>query len=103
LRRNPAGDRLAYHSRFLGIVPEHRIVCPHWFEYDEERRLASLVRVKLRASGTGTAVRHAGQYAFLAVAGSGDDDVAHLKDNTRLQLNTLLAALSTQGTVIETG
>ena len=93
----PYGDgraeRMAYHSRFLDIVPERRIVCAYRFEHDGERRLASLVTVELSASGTGTAVRHAEQYAFLAVTGNGDDDVAHLRGSTRLQLNGLLAVL----------
>ena len=54
---------MAYHSHFLDIVPERRIVCAYTFEHDGERRLASLVTVELSASGTGTAVRHAEQYA----------------------------------------
>jgi hypothetical protein len=37
------------------------------------------VTAELSAGGTGTAVRHAEQYAFLAVTGNGDGDVAHLK------------------------
>lgn len=93
----PYGDgraeHMAYHSHFLDIVPERRIVCAYRFEHDGERRLSSLVTVELSASGTGTAVRHVEQYAFLAVTGNGDDDVAHLRGGTRLQLNGLLAAL----------
>lgn len=34
------------------------------------------------------------QYAFLVITGNGDNDVAHLKGSTRLQLNGLHAALS---------
>jgi uncharacterized protein YndB with AHSA1/START domain len=94
----PYGDgraeHMAYHSHFLDIVPERRIVCAYTFMLDGERRWVSLVTVELSASGTGTAVRHAEQYVFLAVTGSGDDDVAHLKGGTLLQLNGLLAALS---------
>jgi hypothetical protein len=74
-------------------VPERRIVCAYRFEHDGERRLASLVTVELSADGAGTVVRHAEQYAFLAVTGNGDGDVARLKGSTRLQLNGLLAAL----------
>jgi uncharacterized protein YndB with AHSA1/START domain len=88
------GEHMAYHSRFLDIVPEQRIVCAYRFELDGERRWASLVTVEFSPSGTGTAVRHTEQYAFLAVTGDGGDDVAHLKGGTRLQLNGLLAALS---------
>jgi len=95
---SPYGDdraeHMAYQSRFLDIVPEHRIVCAYGFELDGEQRWASLVTVEFSASGTGTAVRHTEQYVFLAVTGDGDDDVAHLKGGTRLQLNGLLAALS---------
>jgi hypothetical protein len=83
-----------YRSHFLDIVPGRRIVCAYTFLLNAERRWASLVTVELAASGTGTAVRHAEQYAFLAVAGNGDNDVAHLKGSTLLQLNGLLAALS---------
>lgn len=94
----PYGDgraeHMAYHSHFLDIVPERRIVCAYTFVLDGERRWVSLVTVELSASGTGTAVRHAEQYAFLAVTGNGDDDVAHLKGGTLLQLNGLLEALS---------
>jgi uncharacterized protein YndB with AHSA1/START domain len=94
----PYGDgraeHMAYHSHFLDIVPERRIVCAYTFVLDGERRLASLVTVEFSASGTGTVVRHAEQYAFLAVTGNGDDDVAHLKGGTLLQFNGLLAVLS---------
>jgi uncharacterized protein YndB with AHSA1/START domain len=95
----PYGDdraeHMAYHSHFLDITAEDRIVCAYRFELDGERRWASLVTVEFSASDAGTAVRHTEQYAFLAVTGDGDDDVAHLKGGTRLQLNGLLAALST--------
>ena len=94
----PYGDgraeHLAYHSHFLDIVPQRRIVCGYTFMLDGERRLASLMTVEFAPSGPGTAIRHTEQYAFLAVAGSGDDDAAHLKGGTLLQLNGLLAALS---------
>lgn len=95
----PYGDgraeRMGYQSHFLDIVPERRIVWAYAFLLNGERRWASLVTVELSASGTGTAVRHAEQYAFLAVTGNGDNDVAHLRGSTRLQLNGLHAALST--------
>jgi uncharacterized protein YndB with AHSA1/START domain len=94
----PYGDgraeHVAYHSHFLDIVPGRRIVCAYTVVLDGERRWASLVTVELSASGTGTTVRHAEQYAFLAVTGDGGDDVAHLKGGTLLQLNGLLAVLS---------
>jgi len=92
----PMGDRiehLAYHSQFLHIAPDERIVYSYTFDLDGQRRWASLVTVELLGQGDGTLLRHIEQYAFLAVTGDGRDDVAHLKGGTQLQLNGLLAAL----------
>jgi hypothetical protein len=45
-------------------------------------------------AGDGTRLRHTEQYACLAYAGDGAQDVAHLKGSLPLQLNGLAAALS---------
>lgn len=52
--------------------------------------------VELFGSGDGTRLRRTEQYAFLEVTGAGEDDVAHLKGGTELQLNGLLAALRSE-------
>ena len=58
------------------------------------RRWVSLVTIELSPRDGGTHLRHTEQYAFLTYTGDGQQDAAHLKGGTRLQLNGLVAALS---------
>jgi hypothetical protein len=63
------------------------------------RRWASLVTVELTAlpAGDGTRPRHAEQHAYLAYAGDGAQDIAHLRGSMNLRLNALAAALGATG------
>lgn len=93
----PTGGRseqMAYRSHFLDISPYQRIVHTYTFDLDGRRHWASLVTIELFGGADGTLLRHTEQYAFLAVTGAGDDDVAHLRGGTQLQLNGLLAMLT---------
>jgi len=49
------------------------------------------------SSGDGTRLRHTEQYAYLAYAGDGAQNIAHLKGSLPLQLNGLAAALDVTG------
>lgn len=92
----PIGDRsehMAYCAQFLDIVPDQRIVFTYTFDLDGRRRWVSLVTIEIMGGADATLLRHTEQYAFLAVTGAVEDDVAHLKGGTRLQLNGLLTAL----------
>jgi uncharacterized protein YndB with AHSA1/START domain len=93
----PAGEqeRLEYRSAFCDIVPDERLVFSYAVTVNDLRRWASLVTIELLARGAGTLLRHTEQYAFLAYTDDGRHDTAHLKGGTGLQLNALLAALST--------
>ena len=46
-------------------------------------------------SSSGTRLTWTEQFAFVALTGDGDDDVAHLRGGTQLLLNGLAAALGT--------
>ncbi|HLI01251.1 MAG TPA: SRPBCC domain-containing protein [Acidimicrobiales bacterium] len=95
----PTGERsehLSYRAQFLDITLDRRLVYSYTFELDGRRRWASLVSVELFGSGDGTRLRRTEQYAFLEVTGAAEDDVAHLKGGTELQLNGLLAALRSE-------
>jgi uncharacterized protein YndB with AHSA1/START domain len=104
----PTGDaeeRLEYRSTFWDLEDGARIVLGYSFTLDAVRRWASLVTVELSelpgaAAGpdaTGTRLRHTEQYVYLAYAGNGAQDIAHLKGSTNLQLNGLAAALNATG------
>jgi len=90
-----AEERLEYRSTFWELEPGARIVSGYVATVNGIRRWASLVTVELSplADGTGTLLRHTEQYAYLAYAGDGAQDVAHLKGSIRLQMNGLAAAL----------
>jgi uncharacterized protein YndB with AHSA1/START domain len=94
-----AEERLEYRSAFWDLEAGTRIVFGYSFTLDGVRRWVSLVTVELSAppAGGGTRLRHTEQYGFLAYAGDGAQDVAHLKGSTNLQLNALAAALGATG------
>jgi uncharacterized protein YndB with AHSA1/START domain len=94
----PAGvpgteELMEYHSVFLDIVPDRRIVRAVRFALDGVPRWASLITVEFAAAAGGTRLTHTEQYSFLAWTGDGSQDVAHLKGGTRLQLNGLAAVV----------
>jgi uncharacterized protein YndB with AHSA1/START domain len=90
-----AEEALEYRSTFWDVEPGARIVFGYSVTVDGVRRWASLVTVSLSAlpAGEGTRLRHTEQYAYLAYAGDGAQDIAHLKGSMPLQLNALAAAL----------
>jgi uncharacterized protein YndB with AHSA1/START domain len=94
-----AEETLEYRSVFSELEPGSRIVFSYVVTVDGVRRWASLVTVELSAlpAGDGTRLRHTEQYAYLAYAGDGAQDIAHLKGSLPLQLNALAAALGATG------
>jgi uncharacterized protein YndB with AHSA1/START domain len=90
-----AEEALEYRSTFWDVARDARIVFGYSVTVDGVRRWASLVTVSLSAlpAGAGTRLRHTEQYAYLAYAGDGAQDIAHLKGSMPLQLNALAAAL----------
>jgi hypothetical protein len=94
-----AEEKLEYRSAFWDLAPGTRIVFGYAVTVDDVRRWASLVTVELSAppAGDGTRLRHTEQYAYLAYAGDGAQDIAHLKGSMHLQLNGLAAALDAAG------
>jgi uncharacterized protein YndB with AHSA1/START domain len=94
-----AEESLEYRSTFWDIEPGSRIAFGYLVTVDGVRRWASLVTVELSAppAGDGTRLRHTEQYAYLAYADDGAQDIAHLKGSMNLQLNGLAAALDAAG------
>ena len=94
-----AEEKLEYRAAFWDLEPGARIVFGYSVTVDDVRRWASLVTVGLAPlpSGDGTRLRHTEQYAYLAYAGDGAQDIAHLKGSLPLQLNALAAALGATG------
>jgi uncharacterized protein YndB with AHSA1/START domain len=94
-----AEEALEYRSTFWDLEPGTRIVFGYSVTVDDVRRWASLVTVSLsaRPDGAGTRLRHTEHYAYLAYAGDGTRDIAHLKGSMPLQLNALAAALDAAG------
>ncbi|WP_200931433.1 SRPBCC domain-containing protein [Frankia sp. R43] len=91
----PAGvpEQVEYHSEFLDIVPDERIVFTYAITVDGRRHSISLVTVELAAAGSGTRVTRTEQYVFLVLTGDGGVDVAHLEGSMRLQFNGLESAV----------
>ncbi|AGL15912.1 SRPBCC domain-containing protein [Actinoplanes sp. N902-109] len=87
-------ERLGYRSRFLDIVPGHRIVYGYEAIVDATVRWTSLVTVQLHDDAPGTRLDWTEQVTFLACAGDGSRDLAHLRGATVLRLNGLDAALT---------
>ena len=88
-----APERLAYHSHYLDIVPDRRIVFSYTSTVDDVPRWASLATVLFAADGAGCLLTWTEQVAFLTRTGDGSDDFPHLRGGTTLRLNGLAAAL----------
>ncbi|OZB80025.1 MAG: hypothetical protein B7X41_10245 [Microbacterium sp. 14-71-5] len=88
-----APERLAYHSHYLDIVPDRRIVFSYTSTVDDVPRWASLVTVLFADDETGCLLTWTEQVAFLTRTGDGRDDFPHLRGGTTLRLNGLAAVL----------
>jgi len=88
-----APERLAYHSHYLDIVPDRRIVFSYTSTVDDLPRWASLVTVLFADDETGCLLTWTEQVAFLTRTGDGRDDFPHLRGGTTLRLNGLAAVL----------
>ena len=84
-------EAIASHALFLDIVPGERIVSAHEALLDGVRRWVSLISIAFEPIGAGTRVTHPEQYTFLAWAGDGAHDQAHLRGSTQLAFNALAA------------
>jgi uncharacterized protein YndB with AHSA1/START domain len=95
----PAGVRehIEYRSQFVDIVADRRIVFSYQVILDGRPRWVSLVTVELAPDDGGTHMSRTEQYAFLAYTGDGQQEVAHLKGSTRLQLNGLAYVMNGMG------
>ena len=84
-------EHIASHALFLDIVPGERIVSAHEALLDGVRRWVSLISIEFAPAPAGTRVTHTEQYTFLAWAGDGAHDQAHLRGSTQLAFNALAA------------
>jgi uncharacterized protein YndB with AHSA1/START domain len=84
-------EAIASHAIFLDIAPRERIVSAHEALLDGVRRWVSLISIAFEPAGDGTRVAHTEQYTFLAWAGDGAHDLAHLRGSTQLAFNALAA------------
>jgi uncharacterized protein YndB with AHSA1/START domain len=82
-------EHVAYHSRFLDIVPDARIVWTYEAQVNGVRRWVSLVTVELADHDGGSRLTWTESYAYLVTTGDGSQDAAHLRGGTRLLLNGL--------------
>jgi uncharacterized protein YndB with AHSA1/START domain len=89
-------ERLAYASRYLDITPPSRIVYAYTSRVDDIPRWTSLVTVELHPEPDGTRLRWTEQTAFLTPSAVPEHDLPHLRGATRLRLNGLTAALTTE-------
>lgn len=89
-----APERLAYHSHYLDIAPERRIVFSYASTVNDVPRWTSLVTV-LFTDESGCLLTWTEQVAFLTCTGDGSADFPHLRGGTTLRLNGLAAALHT--------
>jgi uncharacterized protein YndB with AHSA1/START domain len=84
-------------SRYLGIVPDRRIVFVYEAIVDGVTRWVSLVTVTLEdAPEGGTTLTWTEQATFLVRTGDGSADLPHLRTGTALRLNGLPAALGVE-------
>ncbi|MFE6508051.1 SRPBCC domain-containing protein [Nocardioides sp. NPDC057767] len=88
-------ERLAYHSHYLDIVTDRRLVFAYVSIVDDLPRWTSLVTVLLADAGDGCQLSWTEQVAFLARTGDGSTDLPHLRGATTLRLNGLAATLHT--------
>jgi uncharacterized protein YndB with AHSA1/START domain len=84
-------EAIASHALFLDIVDRERIVSAHEALLDGVRRWVSLISIGFEPADEGTRVTHTEQYTFLAWAGDGGHDQAHLRGSTQLAFNALAA------------
>ena len=90
-----APERLVYHSHYLDIVADRRIVFSYTSIVNEVPRWTSLVTVLLEDDEIGCLLTWTEQVAFLTRTGDGSADLPHLRGGTTLRLNGLAAALQT--------
>ncbi|MGN7860067.1 SRPBCC domain-containing protein [Microbacterium sp. 22303] len=89
-----APEQLAYHSHYLDIVTDRRIVFSYTSTVNDVPRWASLVTVLFAdADDDACLLMWTEQVAFLARTGDGSDDFPHLRGGTALRLNGLAAVL----------
>jgi uncharacterized protein YndB with AHSA1/START domain len=86
-------EHIEYHSRFLDIVTDERIVYTYELLLDGRRRSVSLVTVELTPDASGTRMTYTEQYVFVAFTEDGRADVGEREGGTRLQLNGLIAVV----------
>ena len=84
-------EHIASHALFLDIVDGERIVSAHEALLDGVRRWVSLISIEFAPAPGGTRVTHTEQHTFLAWAGDGAHDQAHLRGSTQLAFNALAA------------
>ena len=84
-------EAIASHALFLDIVTGERIVSAHEVLLDGVRRWVSLISIGFEPTAEGTRVTHTEQYTFLAWAGDGAHNQAHLRGSTQLSFNALAA------------
>jgi uncharacterized protein YndB with AHSA1/START domain len=88
-------EQLAYHSHYLDIVANRRIVFSYVSIVDDLPRWTALVTVLLDDSDEGCLLTWTEQVAFLTRTGDGSVDFPHLRGGTALRLNGLALALRT--------
>lgn len=86
-------EQLHYHSRYIDLVPDRRIVFSYESSVNGLRRWTALVTVELAEDAGGTRLDWTEQVAFLERTGDGSADLPHLRGATTLRLNGLMAAL----------
>ena len=84
-------ETIASHALFLDIAAGERIVSAHEVLLDGVRRWVSLISIAFEPAPAGTRITHTEQYTFLAWAGDGAYDQAHLRGSTQLAFNALAA------------
>lgn len=90
-----ASERLAYHSHYLDIAMDRRIVFSYTSTVNDAPRWTALVTVLFADDEAGCLLTWTEQVAFLTRAGDGSADFPHLRGGTTLRLNGLAAALQT--------
>jgi uncharacterized protein YndB with AHSA1/START domain len=88
---NGMAEVIASHALFLDIVEHEQIVACHEVLLNGIRRWVSLISLAFEPVGAATRISHTEQYTFLAWAGDGAHDQAHLRGSTRLAFNALAA------------